>query len=113
MPLNSELVLQLPKPNDNTGSWDIYQKPLLIQLTADRAKGDFISNVSHELRSPLHGILASVEFLADSEQNLSLRPSRTASSFRREHPFIYIPKNLSTNSSSSSRRISEKSCRHR
>lgn len=39
----------------------------LNTLSADRAKGDFISNVSHELRSPLHGILASVEFLADSK----------------------------------------------
>jgi signal transduction histidine kinase len=39
----------------------------LNTLSADRAKGDFISNVSHELRSPLHGILASVEFLADTE----------------------------------------------
>jgi len=38
----------------------------LNTLSADHAKGDFISNVSHELRSPLHGILASVEFLADS-----------------------------------------------
>ena len=38
----------------------------LNTLSADRAKGDFINNVSHELRSPLHGILASVEFLADT-----------------------------------------------
>lgn len=38
----------------------------LNTLSADRAKGDFISNVSHELRSPLHGILASVEFLTDT-----------------------------------------------
>lgn len=38
----------------------------LNTLSADRAKGDFISNVSHELRSPLHGILASAEFLADT-----------------------------------------------
>ncbi|KAI9052345.1 hypothetical protein LZ554_003695 [Drepanopeziza brunnea f. sp. 'monogermtubi'] len=38
----------------------------LNTLSADRAKGDFISNVSHELRSPLHGVLASVEFLADT-----------------------------------------------
>ena len=38
----------------------------LNALSADRAKGDFINNVSHELRSPLHGILASVEFLADT-----------------------------------------------
>lgn len=35
-------------------------------LIADKAKGDFISSVSHELRSPLHGILASAEFLADT-----------------------------------------------
>ena len=38
----------------------------LNMLSADRTKEDFISNVSHELRSPLHGILASVEFLADT-----------------------------------------------
>ncbi|TVY82198.1 Hybrid signal transduction histidine kinase B [Lachnellula suecica] len=38
----------------------------LNTLSADASKGDFISNVSHELRSPLHGILASVEFLADT-----------------------------------------------
>lgn len=33
---------------------------------ADRAKSDFISSISHELRSPLHGILASVELLQDT-----------------------------------------------
>ena len=33
---------------------------------ADRAKALFISNISHELRSPLHGILASAEFLSDT-----------------------------------------------
>jgi signal transduction histidine kinase len=33
---------------------------------ADRAKGIFISNISHELRSPLHGILASAEFISDT-----------------------------------------------
>ena len=38
----------------------------LNTMSADLAKDDFISNVSHELRSPLHGILASVEFLADT-----------------------------------------------
>lgn len=31
--------------------------------TSDLAKSDFISSVSHELRSPLHGILGSVEIL--------------------------------------------------
>jgi signal transduction histidine kinase/CheY-like chemotaxis protein len=32
----------------------------------DMAKSNFISNISHELRSPLHGILASAELLQDS-----------------------------------------------
>jgi hypothetical protein len=32
---------------------------------ADQMKGDFIGSISHELRSPLHGILASAEFLGD------------------------------------------------
>ncbi|KAF7951161.1 uncharacterized protein EAE97_002712 [Botrytis byssoidea] len=35
---------------------------------ADRQKADFISSISHELRSPLHGILGSAELL--SETNL-------------------------------------------
>lgn len=34
-------------------------------LSADRAKSIFISSISHELRSPLHGILASTELLRD------------------------------------------------
>ncbi|KAJ5504760.1 CheY-like superfamily [Penicillium fimorum] len=32
---------------------------------SDKKKADFISNISHELRSPLHGILAAAEFLAE------------------------------------------------
>ena len=39
----------------------------LETLAADKAKGTFISSVSHELRSPLHGVLAGVEFLQESE----------------------------------------------
>ena len=39
----------------------------LAYLAAERQKGDFIGSISHELRSPLHGILASAEFLADTE----------------------------------------------
>lgn len=38
----------------------------LHTLSADKAKGDFISSISHELRSPLHGVLASTEFLAET-----------------------------------------------
>jgi len=33
---------------------------------ADRAKTTFIASISHELRSPLHGILGSVEFLREA-----------------------------------------------
>ncbi|KAF2212013.1 hypothetical protein CERZMDRAFT_42044 [Cercospora zeae-maydis SCOH1-5] len=35
--------------------------------TSDRAKSDFISTISHELRSPLHGILGSVECLQETD----------------------------------------------
>lgn len=39
-------------------------KRLEVQAS-DKAKTDFISSISHELRSPLHGILGSVECLQD------------------------------------------------
>jgi signal transduction histidine kinase len=39
----------------------------LSALVAARMKVDFVSSISHELRSPLHGILASVEFLQEEE----------------------------------------------
>ncbi|XHG09374.1 hypothetical protein AWENTII_012437 [Aspergillus wentii] len=38
-------------------------------LISDRQKGDFIGSISHELRSPLHGILAAAEFLNGSDLN--------------------------------------------
>ncbi|KAJ5306327.1 hypothetical protein PENANT_c017G03922 [Penicillium antarcticum] len=38
-------------------------------LIADRQKGDFIGSISHELRSPLHGILAAAEFLSSTHLN--------------------------------------------
>jgi len=34
-------------------------------METDKAKSDFISSISHELRSPLHGILGSCELLSD------------------------------------------------
>ncbi|KAG8525974.1 uncharacterized protein KY384_000736 [Bacidia gigantensis] len=43
----------------------------LSSMAADRQKADFIGSISHELRSPLHGILASAEFLADVTQDAS------------------------------------------
>lgn len=42
-------------------------------ISADKAKSDFISSISHELRSPLHGILASGEFLIDTELRMDQR----------------------------------------
>lgn len=38
----------------------------LANLKATEQKNDFIGSISHELRSPLHGILASCEFLQDT-----------------------------------------------
>lgn len=38
----------------------------LANLKANEQKSDFIGSISHELRSPLHGILASCEFLQDT-----------------------------------------------
>jgi len=48
------------------GSCVMAEKSRLDALIADRAKADFISSVSHELRSPLHGILASAEALQET-----------------------------------------------
>jgi hypothetical protein len=42
------------------------EKSRLDAITADRAKANFISSVSHELRSPLHGVLASAEALQET-----------------------------------------------
>ncbi|THV81461.1 hypothetical protein D6D27_08585 [Aureobasidium pullulans] len=38
----------------------------LETMAADQAKSSFISSVSHELRSPLHGVLGGVEFLEET-----------------------------------------------
>lgn len=38
----------------------------MASINADSQKSDFIGSVSHELRSPLHGILASCEFLLET-----------------------------------------------
>ncbi|PYH97731.1 hypothetical protein BO71DRAFT_395978 [Aspergillus ellipticus CBS 707.79] len=40
---------------------------------ADRAKGDFISSISHELRSPLHGLLGTAELLQEMVSNYAQR----------------------------------------
>ena len=46
--------------------------PKLDTVMSDRKKGDFIWSISHELRSPLHGILASTEFLSDTTMDAFL-----------------------------------------
>ncbi|KAL4801639.1 hypothetical protein BDV18DRAFT_154725 [Aspergillus unguis] len=46
------------------GSSIMVEYSRLESLKADRERGDFISSISHELRSPLHGILAAAEFLS-------------------------------------------------
>jgi hypothetical protein len=47
------------------------EKSRLDAITADRAKTNFISSVSHELRSPLHGILASADALQETSTNFT------------------------------------------
>lgn len=42
----------------------------LDYLIANNMKSDFIGSISHEFRSPLHGILASAEFLRDSKLDI-------------------------------------------
>ncbi|GAB1317949.1 hypothetical protein MFIFM68171_08159 [Madurella fahalii] len=44
----------------------------LEALAASRAKSDFVSSLSHELRSPLHGIMASSELLREAISDCSL-----------------------------------------
>ncbi|KAF2085486.1 hypothetical protein K490DRAFT_46464, partial [Saccharata proteae CBS 121410] len=50
----------------------------LATLAADQQKSDFIGSISHELRSPLHGILASCEFLQDDTETTSYQKSLVA-----------------------------------
>ena len=39
----------------------------LNAIVSDQSKSDFIGSISHELRSPLHGILGSSEFLGETQ----------------------------------------------
>ena len=39
----------------------------LNAIVSDQSKSDFIGSISHELRSPLHGILGSAEFLGETD----------------------------------------------
>ena len=52
----------------------------LEAVAASQAKESFISTISHELRSPLHGVLAGTEFLQESELTpFQLEMTRTIS----------------------------------
>lgn len=48
----------------------VAQLSRLESLETDKAKSTFMSSISHETRSPLHGIMAGVEFLQESELSL-------------------------------------------
>ncbi|KAL1601831.1 hypothetical protein SLS60_006746 [Paraconiothyrium brasiliense] len=61
--MNSESELPYLKAFGNTITSEIAR---WNAQRSDRAKTTFIASISHELRSPLHGILGSVEFLRDS-----------------------------------------------
>ncbi|KAF1966798.1 hypothetical protein BU23DRAFT_312251 [Bimuria novae-zelandiae CBS 107.79] len=61
--MNSETELPYLKAFGNT---IISEVGRCSAQKSDRAKTTFIASISHELRSPLHGILGSVEFLRDS-----------------------------------------------
>jgi signal transduction histidine kinase len=41
----------------------------LDAMIADKAKSDLLGSISHELRSPLHGIMGGVEIIEDFVQN--------------------------------------------
>lgn len=43
----------------------------LDTVMADKAKADLLSSISHELRSPLHGVLGSIECLEETSLNAS------------------------------------------
>lgn len=47
------------------------KKSRLDAITTDRAKANFISSVSHKLRTPLHGVLASAEALQETPTNFT------------------------------------------
>ncbi|KAJ5569003.1 CheY-like superfamily [Penicillium hetheringtonii] len=47
------------------GSLLMVEYSRILSQDSDKKKADFISTISHELRSPLHGILAANDFLAE------------------------------------------------
>ncbi|KAH7143443.1 histidine kinase HHK3 [Dactylonectria macrodidyma] len=71
----------------------MWHKQLLAEAT--RAKDKFLRGISHQLRTPIHGILGSVELLAEELGLLNLHESSLAVSTLLEespttHPSIYL-----------------------
>ncbi|KAF1935381.1 hypothetical protein EJ02DRAFT_389299 [Clathrospora elynae] len=46
----------------------------LEALTNTQSKSDFVSSISHELRSPLHGILATIELMQENNGDSNMLP---------------------------------------
>jgi hypothetical protein len=67
MALSTSLLALLKKLQAAWSNSIMAEVARLSALVASRMKVDFVSSISHELRSPLHGILASVEFLQEEE----------------------------------------------
>lgn len=59
--------LSLLKAFANSATAQVYS---LETLQADKAKADVLGSLSHELRSPLHGIILSTELLNDTSMNV-------------------------------------------
>ncbi|KAF4624201.1 hypothetical protein G7Y89_g13972 [Cudoniella acicularis] len=52
------------------GSCIMAEKSKMDSMATERSKADFISSVSHELRSPLHGILATLEAMEEIPRSI-------------------------------------------
>jgi signal transduction histidine kinase len=90
----------------------------LSALVLTQMKTDFISSISHELRSPLHGVLASVEFLqetamtevqADMVNNISASGRVLLDTINHVLDFSKVNRRVKTKGTGSKRRSANKS----